>query len=64
MVDIKLDGEIVEENMENFNKTISQPLGQYPLSNVKVWAATTRHLPIMPNTIIRNLQYENFGNYY
>ena len=62
MVDIKLDGNVEEENMENFN--ISQPLGQYPLSNVKVWAATTRHLPIMPNTIIRNLQYENFGNYY
>ena len=62
MVDIKLDGNVEEENMENFN--ISQPLGQYPLSNVKVWAATTRPLPIMPNTIIRNLQYENFGNYY
>ena len=62
MVDIKLDGNVEEENMENFN--ISQPLGQYPLSNVKVWAATTRPFPIMPNTIIRNLQYENFGNYY
>ena len=62
MVDIKLDGNVEEENIENFK--ISQPLGQYPLSNVKVWAATTRPLPIMPNTIIRNLQYENFGNYY
>ena len=62
MVDIKLDGNVEEENIENFN--ISQPLGQYPLSNVKVWAATKRPLPIMPNTIIRNLQYENFGNYY
>ena len=61
-MDIKLDGNVEEENIENFN--ISQPLGQYPLSNVKVWAATTRPLPVMPNTIIRNLQYENFGNYY